>query len=135
MTSVKIKEMRAKTGMTQKEFADTYGIPVSTLRKWEQGESTPPEYVTGMIARALPGTDSELREIAGRDGRQYYYDALKHQLSDVKGNCIYVSKDIEEVKERNLGLYVSDLFNDFYDIQAKFNRDCSYDKKEDIIWI
>ena len=135
MTAVEIKEMRINTGMSQKEFADAYNIPVSTLRKWEQGESKPPEYVTRLIAMTLPGLDPALKEITGRDGLKYYYDRLKNQLSDSRGNSIAVSKDIEEVKEKNLGLYVSDLFEDFYDIQEKFNRDCSYDKKEDIIWI
>ena len=39
-----IKELRDSTGMTQKEFASKYGIPISTLRKWEQGESSPAPY-------------------------------------------------------------------------------------------
>ena len=27
-----------------------------------------------------------------------------------------------------------DLFEEFYAIQEKFNRDCKYDKEEDILW-
>ncbi len=28
-------------GLTQEEFADAYGIPVGTLRDWEQGRREP----------------------------------------------------------------------------------------------
>ena len=51
---IDIKELRDSTGMTQKEFASRYGIPISTLRKWEQGESSPAPYVAALLARTLP---------------------------------------------------------------------------------
>jgi len=36
MTStVNVKAIRAKTGLTQVEFADTYAFSLSTLKKWE----------------------------------------------------------------------------------------------------
>ena len=133
--SVRIKDMRRKMKLTQREFADLYGIPVSTLRKWEQGESSPPKYVVDLIARTVPALDDSLRRIKGRDGAEYYYDRDRKQLVDNRGNRIAVAEDPEEVKEANLGLYVADLFRDFYQIQEKFDRDCRYDKKEDIIWI
>lgn len=50
--SFDIKELRESTGMTQKLFAETYGIPVSTLRKWEQKEASPAPYVVNLLARA-----------------------------------------------------------------------------------
>ena len=37
-------------------------------------------------------------------------------------------------KEQNLVLYLKDMFDNFYEIQEKFNRDCKYDKEEDILW-
>ncbi len=133
--SLIIKEIRMKTGMTQKEFAQMYNIPLSTLRKWEQGESSPPAYVSEMIARAVPVMDDSLKEIRGKDGAKYYYDEIRKQVMDSKGNRISISEGIEGVKEQNLKLYLKDLFDDFYRIQSKFDRDCYYDKKEDIIWI
>lgn len=39
------KELRKMTGLSQDKFANKYGIPSSTLRKWEQGARTPPPYV------------------------------------------------------------------------------------------
>ena len=40
-TSVDVKNIRAKTGMSQNEFASAFGISVSTLRHWERGDRTP----------------------------------------------------------------------------------------------
>lgn len=129
-----IKELRESTGMTQKAFAEMYGIPISTLRKWEQGEASPAPYVVNLLARTLPSTDSTLKKIAGKDGVFYYYDKNQKLISDMRGNKIFIQEDLEDVKEQNLVLYLEDLFDNFYEIQEKFNRDCKYDKEEDILW-
>lgn len=133
--SIIIKELRTKTGLSQQKFADLFSIPVSTLRKWEQGESSAPQYVVDLIARSLPSSDSSLEKIEGKDGAIFYYDKAKQQVADVKGNRITISEDLTDVKKQNLKLYISDLFESFYEIQERFNRDCRYDKQEDIIWI
>lgn len=36
-----IKELRKKLKFSQTEFADIIGIPVATLRNWEQGRTNP----------------------------------------------------------------------------------------------
>ena len=41
LDSVDIKNIRTKVGMTQTEFADAFGISVSTLRHWERGDRNP----------------------------------------------------------------------------------------------
>ena len=131
---IDIKELRESTGMTQKVFSEKFGIPISTLRKWEQRETSPAPYVAELIARTLPGTDPALRKIAGKNGKLYYYDRYRKSVSDMQGNEIFIREDLEGVKEQNLALYLKDLFEDFYEIQEKFNRDCKYDKEEDILW-
>ena len=123
---IDIKELRDSTGMTQKEFASRYGIPISTLRKWEQGESSPAPYVAALLARTLPDTEFSLKRIKTRDGKTYYYNPVKKEVSDVKGNRITI--------QQNLALYLEDLFEGFYRLQDKFDRDCRYDKEEDILW-
>lgn len=130
-----IKEIRWATGLSQKAFAELYGIPISTLRNWEQGSNSPAPYVIGMIARTLPCINSTLNEISGKNGRSYYYDKNQNCVLDIKGNRIYVRENLENVKTRNLQLYLEDLFNDFYEIQEKFDRDCKYDQEEDILWV
>ena len=129
-----IKELRDSTGMTQKDFANMYSIPLSTLRKWEQGEASPAPYVLNLLAKTLPCTDSSLKQIQGTDGTIYYYDIIKKTVADMRGNMIMIQEDLEGIKQQNLILYLQDLFEDFYRIQEKFNRDCRLDKEEDILW-
>lgn len=129
-----IKELRAATGLTQIEFSKNFGIPVSTLRKWEQGEARPAPYVINLLSRQIPMGNSSTIVISSAD-KKYYYNPVEKSISDAVGNKIFISEDLEGVKKENLPLYVNDLFEDFYVIQEKFNSDCRYDKKEDIIWV
>lgn len=129
-----VRELRESTGMTQKAFAELFDIPLSTLRKWEQGEASPPPYVVRMMARLLPFERVDLKEINSKKGHKYYYDNAKKILMDSKGNSINIEESIEGVKEENLPIYVEDLFEAFYEIQERFNRDCRFDREEDIIW-
>lgn len=48
-----IKEIRAMSGLTQKAFAEKYGIPKRTLESWEMGERKPPEYVVALLEKAV----------------------------------------------------------------------------------
>lgn len=36
-----IAKYRKKIGMTQKDFSEQFGVPLGTLRRWEQGQNTP----------------------------------------------------------------------------------------------
>lgn len=48
-----LKEIRKQTKMTQRQFAEHFGIPLRTLQNWENGVNTPPEYTVNMIRRLL----------------------------------------------------------------------------------
>ena len=50
---MKINDLRNITQMTQRQFAEYFGIPVGTLRNWEQGIANPPEYVFQMIITSI----------------------------------------------------------------------------------
>ena len=39
--ALNVREIRAKTGMSQERFCATFGISIGTLRHWEQGLRTP----------------------------------------------------------------------------------------------
>lgn len=129
-----VKEIRESTGMSQKAFAQMYGIPLGTLRNWEQGNNSPAPYVVNLLARALPCMNAALKEIIGKNGQSYYYDKNQKCVLDMKGNRIYIQEELEGIKEQNLTLYLDDLFERFYEIQEKFNRDCRFDKEEGILW-
>lgn len=48
-----IKELRQQTGLSQRNFAEKFSIPVRTVQKWEIGQATPPPYINTMIERIL----------------------------------------------------------------------------------
>ena len=129
----RIKELRLRTGLTQKEFAEAFGIPVSTLRKWEQGEATPPDYVAALIAERLPFTKQGLQKYQGKT-RDYYYDETAKIVYDTTGNGIRVDEDLHTVNPGNLQLYLDELFDAFYEIRRRFRSDCAYDRTEGILW-
>ena len=39
--SIDVKSIRKNTGLTQQSFAETYGLSLSSLKKWEAGIRTP----------------------------------------------------------------------------------------------
>ena len=111
-----IKELRYSTGMTQKQFAKSFDIPVSTLRKWEQGEARPAKYIVKMLTRLLPVANVGLKEINCKNGWKIYYDSTCNSLTDIFGNIIQLRESLDGVKDENLPLYVEDLFEAFYEI-------------------
>jgi len=128
-----IRELRDMTGLTQKAFAERYEIPLSTLRKWEQGEAAPASYVVRLIADTIPAVQEQGRVIRGQKGT-YRYDETRNTVSDSLGNEIRISEKLKEVKDRNLAIYLDDLFEDYHHIKEKFERDCRLDREEDILW-
>lgn len=49
-----VADLRRETKLSQRQFAELFGIPVRTLQQWEQGKSAPPAYVLSMMERLLP---------------------------------------------------------------------------------
>lgn len=43
-------ELREKTGMNRKQFAQYFGIPYRTMTDWERGERQMPEYLLRLLA-------------------------------------------------------------------------------------
>ena len=52
-TENKIRQLRAKTGLTQEKFGAFYNIPRRTLEDWVCDKRTPPPYVTEMLERLV----------------------------------------------------------------------------------
>lgn len=57
--------IRLRLGLTQAEFAKSLGIPLATLRNWEQGR-TPPDPAARALLRVLDREpEAALRALAG----------------------------------------------------------------------
>lgn len=56
-----IKEIRKRTGWTQKRFAEYFGVPLRTVQQWERNGSVPPQYIPQMMERILD-LEEQLKE-------------------------------------------------------------------------
>ena len=82
----------------------------------------------------LPTPENYSEIIQAQNGDRYYYDKSANSITDSLGNTIRIKTSLDGVKRENLPLYVKDMFDGFYDICERFEKDCEYDKNEDIIW-
>ena len=48
-----IKELRTKSGMTQKAFAEYFDIPHRTIQNWEGGQRQCPDYLLNLMQYKL----------------------------------------------------------------------------------
>lgn len=94
-----IQDFRHITGMTQKQFSDEFGIPIGTLRNWEQGISEPPEYVFTMIIATFR--------------RDYMINAETIKLIGIlKALSKYSQNGISDFEEANQETWQTKLFFD-----------------------
>lgn len=61
----RVKALRQRLGMTQVEFAEAFGLPVSTLRDWEQARSTPDAPARALL-RAIEREPETMQRLLGR---------------------------------------------------------------------
>jgi putative transcriptional regulator len=57
-----VKALRQRLGMTQVEFAEAFGLPISTLRDWEQRRSTPDAPARALL-RAIEREPETMRRL------------------------------------------------------------------------
>ena len=57
--SAQIKAIRARTGLSQKKFAEKTGVPARTILSWETGDRTPPSYVVPLLRLAVRALDGD----------------------------------------------------------------------------
>lgn len=66
MTGAKVKALRKKSGLAQKDLAIKLDVSVSTLQSWEQGRRTPtPEHIEMLIALVPKDMDVDAIEDDG----------------------------------------------------------------------
>jgi putative transcriptional regulator len=60
-----IRRLRNRLGMSQDEFANSYGIPVANIRQYEIGRYMPPPAVRAYLKAIAAEPDSIKRAVAG----------------------------------------------------------------------
>ena len=118
---MKIADLRHATGLSQREFSAKYGIPLGTLRNWEQGIAKPPKYVSDMLHRLVIGDipeklplkgilDDDVVDLLGQLSSltrlsQYGCKPIAAAADENAGAAIYYDEDTEAVSEGSYGAY------------------------------
>lgn len=66
--SPRVQIIRMALGVTQEEFTEAYGIPVATLRDWEQGRRRP-DQASKTLIKLIEHMPREVREALASDKR------------------------------------------------------------------
>ena len=75
---VNVKTVREKTGLTQNQFAATFGISLGTLRHWERGDRKPQGPALVLLNAANNAPDDLLRIL---NGQGYNHQKIKSDLA------------------------------------------------------
>lgn len=92
-----IQSMRNLLKMTQQVFSSLTGIPIGTIRNWEQGKSSPPEYVYTMLYKIL--SEENMVNVA-----TIKFVSTLNQLAELSAN------GIDEFANANEGNYDQKIF-------------------------
>lgn len=129
-----IETLRKITGLTQKEFANKYEIPIRTLQKWEQHQSFPANYLIKLLEKDICSQNDEIIKFKSEKD-EFIYNITRGQLINKKGIIINIEiKDVKKIKKHNLGVYSEILFENYNKNIKSFIEDCEYDKKSDTLW-
>lgn len=105
---MEIADLRHSTGLSQREFADMFGIPVRTLQQWEQGKSSPPPYVIDMIERLI-GVSKPCKSVGQADLYSIPEKKIwKVCIEDPFENC----ERIYPIQQRKVKSLIDDIVDD-----------------------
>jgi transcriptional regulator with XRE-family HTH domain len=65
--AMRLKRLRERAGLSQPQLAQRAGVPLSTLRGWEQGRREPSLGAAAKLARAMGITLDELAGLSRSD--------------------------------------------------------------------
>lgn len=69
MTALDVRTIRQNVGMTQVDFAQAFGISVSTLRHWERGDRSPQGPARVLLTLVARAPDTVLKLLKNRPSR------------------------------------------------------------------
>lgn len=106
---MEIKEIRKLTELTQENFSEKYHVPLPTLRHWERGDRTCPDYVVELLEFKVR-EDSSMKKM---------HELILERLN-TKRNELSERKEQFEVmwhNERNSGCFERNAISDLVIMQ------------------
>ena len=142
--SIKLKKIRENIGLTQEQVSELTGVPVKTLRNWEQEIRTPSEWTMDLIIDKILFTEMnknlELNEDGDDEIRILSFSTIKKEITEVAKDLdiekiylfgSYVKGDMSPLSD--IDLYMeSDIYGlDYYGVVERFRN--ALHKKVDLL--
>lgn len=137
-TGLKMREIRKRKGLTQKQLQKATGIDAATLRKYENGQYIAKISTLGRIAEVL-GVDPDALIMANMNTSKAMH-ALFTMYEEFGGNLItydYVTDEIDQygnyITEKRVAISFDDL-ND-YIVEWKIYLDKYSEDQDELKWV
>ena len=137
------KKLRLLVNMSQRDFANYFGIPLGTVRNWEQGIAKPPEYVFQMIETSIRRDKminvetikfikmlDELAELSKNDIKEFSeatqdnrYEKIFYDINseDEDGRYKVVKNLCVDDNHHDIRSYYDSDYNEFF-VRVEFNQ-------------
>lgn len=109
-----IKELRARTGLSQSKFAEEYGIPLGTLRHWETGERTAPHYVMDLLKRAVDTNNLNVTAWVFCEYRDKAGTGSTKTFKDKEDALLYAKDEWDHLCDADQESYKNDQCGEFW---------------------
>lgn len=74
---IEVKNLRKELGLTQKEFAEVFDIPVRTIEDYERGARVPAKWTKRLLIDKMSQVNDELKSLDGRNVSDIQYETIQ----------------------------------------------------------
>jgi len=103
-SNIEIKRIRKNNGLTQKSFANSLGVTINSVQKWESGDRTPTKEMWFFI-RSLYNIDisdeKKPKEEFKGSFKNYNVEKKLNVMYEVLGTLVENTKDLKEQVNHN----------------------------------
>lgn len=125
-----LKEARLNANLSQRIFCEITGVPLGSLRNWEQGLSTPPEYVISLLIDKINEYAKEHVKENTHEPSEYYYISMHHNAIYFKIWFVSVSRD--DFFDVINNLYANNVIMKYTYVYEGYTEEHYYSDEKDI---
>lgn len=116
-----IVDLRTEIGLSRKEFALHFGIPLRTVEDWEAGRRVPPEYIPRLIRYQIKFEKLSNKEVISNKTEEFPADRNVNIIRDLDGNKIVfvhdtIFKNKQNISWTDVERYLMRYIDEFYTI-------------------
>ena len=103
-SNIEIKRIRKNNGLTQKSFANSLGVTINSVQKWESGDRTPTKemwfFIRSLYNIDISDEEKPKEEFKG-SFKNYNVEKKLNVMYEVLGTLVENTKDLKEQVNHN----------------------------------